>query len=54
MARRAPDHLIEKMNRVVEAVGSEIDEFSLRASRQVLDRVEWVGGSPEKSSAGQA
>lgn len=41
MARHVPDRLTEAMNRVVEEVGSEIDEFSQRASRRVLEQVEW-------------
>jgi antitoxin MazE6 len=41
VARHAPDRLTEAMNRVVDAVGSEVDEFSQRASRRVLEQVEW-------------
>lgn len=41
VARHAPDRLTEAMNRVVDAVGSEVDEFSRRASRGVLEQVEW-------------
>ena len=41
VARHAPDRLTEAMNRVVDAVGSEVDEFSQRASRGVLEQVEW-------------
>jgi metal-responsive CopG/Arc/MetJ family transcriptional regulator len=41
VARHAPDHLIDAMNRVVEEVGSDVDELSQRAARQVLERVEW-------------
>ena len=41
VARHAPDRLTEAMNRVVDVVGSEIDEFSQRASRRVLEQVEW-------------
>ena len=41
VARHAPDRLTEAMNRVVNEVGSEIDEFSRRASRRVLEQVEW-------------
>jgi len=41
VARHAPDRLTEAMNRVVEAVGAEMDEFSRKAARQVLERVEW-------------
>ncbi|HEV8582784.1 MAG TPA: hypothetical protein VGX68_27280 [Thermoanaerobaculia bacterium] len=41
IARHAPDRLTEAMNRVIEEVGSDIDEFSQRAARRVLEQVEW-------------
>jgi len=41
VARHAPDRLTEAMNRVVDEVGNEVDEFSRSASRRVLDQVEW-------------
>ena len=41
VARHAPDRLTEAMNRVIDKVGPEIDEFSQSAARQVLKRVEW-------------
>ena len=41
VSRHAPDRLTEAMNRVIDEVGSEIEEFSQRASRRVLERVEW-------------
>jgi hypothetical protein len=41
VARHAPDRLTEAMNRVVKEVGTEVDEFSRRASRRVLEQVEW-------------
>ena len=41
VARHAPDRLTEAMNRVIEEVGSEVEEFSQRAARRVLERVEW-------------
>jgi metal-responsive CopG/Arc/MetJ family transcriptional regulator len=41
VARHAPERLTEAMNRVVDDVGPEVDAFSRRASRQVLERVEW-------------
>ena len=40
VARHAPDRLTEAMNRVVDVVGSEIDEFSQRASHRVLEQVD--------------
>ena|ERR1044071_97278 len=41
VARHAPDRLTEAMDRVVDAVGGEVDEFSQRASRRVLEQIEW-------------
>jgi metal-responsive CopG/Arc/MetJ family transcriptional regulator len=41
VARHAPDRITEAMNRVVEEVGDEVDEFSRRAAQLVFERVEW-------------
>jgi metal-responsive CopG/Arc/MetJ family transcriptional regulator len=41
VARHAPDHITEAMNRVIDEVGPEVDEFSQRAAYRVLERVEW-------------
>ncbi len=41
VARHSPERLTEAMNRVVGEVGDEVDEFSQRAARRVLERVEW-------------
>jgi metal-responsive CopG/Arc/MetJ family transcriptional regulator len=41
VARHAPDRLTEAMNRVIDEVGNDIDEFSQRAARRVLEQVEW-------------
>ncbi len=41
VARHAPDRLTEAMNRVIDEVGGEVDEFSQRAARRLLARVEW-------------
>jgi hypothetical protein len=41
VTRHAPDRLTEAMNRVVDEVGIEVDEFSRQASRRVLEQVEW-------------
>jgi hypothetical protein len=41
VARHAPDRLTEAMNRVVDEVGVGVDEFSQRATRRVLEQVEW-------------
>jgi metal-responsive CopG/Arc/MetJ family transcriptional regulator len=41
VARHAPDRLTEAFDRVVDAVGSEVSEFNRRASRRVLEQIEW-------------
>jgi metal-responsive CopG/Arc/MetJ family transcriptional regulator len=41
VARHTPERLTEAMNRVVDEVGSEVDEFSRRAAYRVLEQVEW-------------
>jgi metal-responsive CopG/Arc/MetJ family transcriptional regulator len=41
VARHALDRLTEAMNRVIDEVGGEVDELSQRATRRVLERVEW-------------
>jgi metal-responsive CopG/Arc/MetJ family transcriptional regulator len=41
VARHAPDRLTEAMNRVVDEVGTEVDELGRRAARQILERSEW-------------
>jgi metal-responsive CopG/Arc/MetJ family transcriptional regulator len=41
VARHAPDRLTEAMDRVIDEVGGEPDAFSQRASRRVLEQVEW-------------
>jgi predicted transcriptional regulator len=41
VARHAPDRLTAAMDRVMAEVGSEVDEFSRRAARRVLDQAEW-------------
>jgi metal-responsive CopG/Arc/MetJ family transcriptional regulator len=41
VSRHGPDRLTEAMNSVVDEVGVEVDEFSERASRRVLERIEW-------------
>lgn len=41
VARHSPDRLTEAMNRVLDEVGSEVDEFTQRASRRVLEQIEW-------------
>ena len=41
VARRAPDEVIDTMNRVYDEVGDDHDAFLAAAGRRVLDRVEW-------------
>jgi metal-responsive CopG/Arc/MetJ family transcriptional regulator len=41
VARHTPNRLTEAMNRVIDEVGVEIDEFSQRASLWVLEQVDW-------------
>jgi metal-responsive CopG/Arc/MetJ family transcriptional regulator len=41
VARHAPNRLTEAMNRVIDEVGTEVDEFTQRTSRRVLEQVEW-------------
>jgi metal-responsive CopG/Arc/MetJ family transcriptional regulator len=41
IARHAPDHVTEAMNRVCDEVGVESDGFVSAASRLTLERVEW-------------
>ena len=41
IARHAPDHVTETMNRVCAEIGAEADPFVAAASRRILERVEW-------------
>lgn len=41
VARHSPERVTEAMNRVIHEVGGEADEFSRRAARRVLERLEW-------------
>lgn len=41
VTRHAPDRVTEAMNRALDEIGSDVDEFSQRAARRVLERVEW-------------
>lgn len=35
------ERLTQAMNRVVDEIGGEADEFTQRASRRLLEQVEW-------------
>jgi predicted transcriptional regulator len=41
LARHASDQVTDAMDRVCAEVGLEADEFSLEASRHILERAEW-------------
>jgi len=41
VARHSPDRVTEAMNRVVDEVGSEVDDLTRRASKRILEQVEW-------------
>jgi predicted transcriptional regulator len=41
VARHAADRVTAAMNRVVDEVGTNVDEFTQKASRRVLERTEW-------------
>jgi metal-responsive CopG/Arc/MetJ family transcriptional regulator len=41
VARHSPDQITEAMNRVVEETGGQVDDFTRRASRRVLEEIEW-------------
>lgn len=41
VARHDDDHLTASMNRVVDEVGTQVDDFTHEAARQALGQVEW-------------
>jgi len=41
VARHAPDHVTETMNKVCAEVGLQHEDFTSAASRRVLERIEW-------------
>jgi len=41
VTRHKPDRMTEAMNRVIDEVGGEVDEFSQRTARRVLEQVDW-------------
>jgi metal-responsive CopG/Arc/MetJ family transcriptional regulator len=41
VARHAPDHVTEAMNRVCDEIGNTRDEFVAAAARRTLKRSEW-------------
>jgi Arc/MetJ-type ribon-helix-helix transcriptional regulator len=41
MARHAPDEVTEAINRAVDEIGDQTDEFVAAAARRVLEKTEW-------------
>ena len=41
LARHAEDRVTTAMNQVIDDVGTETDDFSHKAARQVLEKVDW-------------
>lgn len=41
IARHAPDEVTDTINRALEDVGEQKDEFVAAASRRVLEKTEW-------------
>lgn len=41
LTRHSPDEITEAMNRVVDEVGPEVDEFVAAAARRSLQGTEW-------------
>jgi metal-responsive CopG/Arc/MetJ family transcriptional regulator len=41
IARHNPDGLTAQMNRALDEIGSQEDEFQKRAAQRALERVEW-------------
>lgn len=41
MARHAPDEITDAINRAVDEIGDQTDEFVAAASRRTLEKTEW-------------
>jgi predicted transcriptional regulator len=41
IARHSPDEVTDAINRTVDKVGDQTDEFVVAASRRVLEKTEW-------------
>ena len=41
IARHAPDEVTDAINRVVDEIGDQKDEFVTAASRRILEKTEW-------------
>jgi metal-responsive CopG/Arc/MetJ family transcriptional regulator len=41
IARHAPDEVTDAINRVVDEIGDQTDDFVAAAARRVLEKTEW-------------
>jgi len=41
MARHAPDEVTDAINRAVDEIGDQHDDFVAAAARRILERTEW-------------
>ena len=41
IARHAPDEVTDAINRAVDEIGDQTDEFAGAAARRILERTEW-------------
>jgi metal-responsive CopG/Arc/MetJ family transcriptional regulator len=41
MARHAPDEVTDAINRAIDEIGDQKDEFVAAAARRVLERTDW-------------
>jgi predicted transcriptional regulator len=41
IARHAPDEITDAINRAVDDIGDQTDEFAAAASRRILEKTEW-------------
>jgi hypothetical protein len=41
MARHAPDEVTDAINRAVDEIGDQHDDFVAAATRRILERTEW-------------
>ncbi|MEA2570986.1 MAG: hypothetical protein QOI24_2987 [Acidobacteriota bacterium] len=41
VARHAPDEVTEAINRACDEIGDQTDEFTVAASRRILESTEW-------------
>lgn len=41
MARHAPDEVTDAINRAIDEIGDQTDEFAAAAARRILEQVDW-------------